>query len=84
MIEKTSKQYKILEHLCRMAKPVRGASDVMLNRVHQAPEAIADLAQKGLIRERGWDTGPGAIWVPTAEGEALFRELSQPPAVELD
>lgn len=84
MIEKTSKQFKILEHLCRMPKPVRGASAEMLERQHQASEALADLSERGLVRARGWDSGPGRIWVPTEAGERLFAELSHPPDVDLD
>ena len=68
--------FAILEALCRMARPVRGISAAMLERHFAAPAAVRDLAEDGLIRERGWHEGPGAIWVPTAAGEALYRRLA--------
>ena len=68
--------FAMLEALCRMARPVRGISAAMLERRFGAPSAIRDLAEAGLIRERGWHAGPGAIWVPTAAGEELYRRLA--------
>jgi len=76
MIERASIQHKILQHLCAMPRPVRGASEVMLNRHFGDPGAIHDLARLGLIRERGWATGPGTVWVPTPEGEALCADMA--------
>lgn len=76
MIERGSIQHKILQHLCAMPRPVRGASEVMLNRHFGDPDAIRHLARLGLIRERGWATGPGTIWVPTPEGEALCTDMA--------
>lgn len=65
-------QFQILERLCAMPKAVRGISTVMLNHAFNAPHAIEDLAAAGLIRKRGWDKGPGTLWVPTSAGEDLY------------
>lgn len=65
-------QFQILERLCATPKAVRGISTVMLNQAFNAPRAIDDLAAAGLIRKRGWDKGPGALWVPTPAGEELY------------
>lgn len=75
-IERDSVQFRILEKLCTAPRPVRGVSTVMLNRVFDAPGAIETLAEAGLIEERGWDVGPGAVWIPTAAGECLYEELA--------
>ena len=75
-IERDSAHFKILEKLCTAPRPVRGVSTVMLNRAFEAPAAIDALAEAGLIEERGWDVGPGAVWIPTEAGECLYEELS--------
>jgi hypothetical protein len=77
MIERDSVHFQILERLCSMPKAVRGISGAMLDRHFQADWAVEELSGAGLIAERGWADGPGKVWVPTAAGEALFRELSQ-------
>jgi hypothetical protein len=80
-IERDSPYFQILEKLCSAPEAVRGVSGVMLNRVFDAPFILAELAENGLIRERGWDKGPGAVWIATEKGEQLFREIAaQPPA----
>jgi hypothetical protein len=75
-IERDSVHYLILERLCSLPRPVRGTSGAMLQRDYDAPGAVAELAAAGLIRERGWHDGPGSIWVPTADGEALYQQLA--------
>ncbi len=75
-IKRDSAQFKILEKLCIAPRPVRGVSAVMLNRAFDAPAAIETLAEAGLIEERGWDVGPGAVWIPTEAGESLYEELA--------
>jgi hypothetical protein len=60
-----------------MPKAVRGISSAMLDRHFHAEWAVEELAGAGLIGERGWADGPGMVWVPTAAGDALYRELSQ-------
>jgi hypothetical protein len=74
-IERDSVHFRILERLCTMPKPVRGIAGGMLERHFGAPEAVEELARLGLIRGRGWANGPGMIWIPTAEGEAVYRGL---------
>jgi hypothetical protein len=59
-----------------MPKPVRGIAGAMLDRHFGAPQAVEELAAEGLIKGRGWANGPGMIWVPTAEGEAVYRALA--------
>jgi hypothetical protein len=76
MIERDSVHFQILERLCATPKAVRGSSGAMLDRRYHADWAIEELAGAGLIAERGWADGPGAVWVPTAAGEALYRELA--------
>lgn len=78
-IERDSVHFLILERLCSAPKAVRGTSGAMLDRDYNAPAAVAELAALGLIRERGWHNGPGAIWIPTAKGEALHAELAKAP-----
>jgi hypothetical protein len=82
-IERDSVQFRVLERLCSMPKPVRGISGAMLERHFGSGAAVEALAGAGLIAARGWANGPGAVWVPTAAGEALWRELtdgrSEPP-----
>lgn len=78
MLEKESDEYKILETLCRMPRPVRGMSEAMLVRRFKSPRPIQTLAAKGLIRHRGWSDGPGGVWVPTREGEAVIAGTSAP------
>jgi hypothetical protein len=75
-IERDSVHFRILERLCAMPRPVRGIAGAMLERHFGAPDAVEELARLGLIRGRGWTNGPGMIWVPTAEGEAVCRELA--------
>lgn len=74
-IERDSIHFRILERICALPRPVRGISGAMLDRDFEAPWAVQELAAAGLIRERGWHDGPGSIWIPTARGEDLFREL---------
>ena len=75
-IERDSVHFLILERLCALPKPVRGTSGAMLDRDFNAAEAVQALAAAGLIRERGWHDGPGAIWIPTAEGERVYQRLA--------
>jgi len=75
-IERDSVHFRILERLCTMPKPVRGISGGMLDRHFGAPAAVEELASLGLIQGRGWANGPGMIWIPTADGEAVYRELA--------
>ncbi|MSO65770.1 MAG: hypothetical protein EXQ85_08255 [Alphaproteobacteria bacterium] len=87
-VRANSRHHKILRKLCDMPKPVRGISDAMLNRAFGAPRAIQELAQAGLIRQRGWHDGPGGVWVPTEAGEEVCRKLAEPdeappPAVKV-
>ncbi|MGH6895339.1 MAG: hypothetical protein ACREJ5_02155 [Geminicoccaceae bacterium] len=42
----------------------------------RAPDAVEELAAEGLIRGRGWANGPGMIWIPTPEGEAIHQALA--------
>jgi hypothetical protein len=75
-IERDSVHFRILERLCIMPKPVRGIAGAMLDRHFGAPEAVVELASLGLIQGRGWANGPGMVWIPTADGEAAYRELA--------
>ncbi len=75
-IERDSIHFQILERLCEMPKAVRGISHAMLERHFRATHAVEDLASAGLIEARGWAEGPGTVWVPTAAGEAAYRELT--------
>jgi hypothetical protein len=75
-IERDSVHFRILERLCAMPRPVRGIAGGMLERHFRAPEAVEELARIGLIRGRGWANGPGLIWIPTAEGEAVYQALA--------
>ncbi len=77
VVDPDSTHFRILARLCAMPRAVRGISRPMLNRVFSDPRAIDDLARSKLIRQRGWNDGPGGIWVPTEAGEALFEELSK-------
>lgn len=76
-IERDSVHFQILERLCAAPRPVRGTSAAILERDYQAPRAIQELKTHGLIKERGWHDGPGSIFVPTAEGEALYQRLAR-------
>ncbi len=76
-VERDGVHFAILDALCRMPRPVRGISAAMLERRFGAPAAVRELAEAGLIRERGWYEGPGAIWVPTEAGEELHRRLTE-------
>jgi hypothetical protein len=75
-IERDSVHFRILERLCSMPKPVRGIAGAMLERHFGAPDAVEELASLGLIQGRGWANGPGMIWIPTAEGEAVYHGLA--------
>ena len=75
-IQRNSIHFRILEALCTTPKPVRGITAVMLNRQFDAPQVLAELESEGLISEKGWDKGPGAVLVATAAGEQLYHELS--------
>jgi hypothetical protein len=75
-IERDSVHFRILERLCTMPKPVRAISGAMLERHFAAPEAVEELASLGLLQGRGWANGPGMVWIPTAAGEAAYRELA--------
>jgi hypothetical protein len=85
-VERDSVHFRILERLCTMPKPVRGISGAMLERHFGAPAAVEELASLGLIQGRGWANGPGMIWIPTADGEAAYRELAdgsrEPPSFQ--
>ncbi|MDX1539799.1 MAG: hypothetical protein R3349_00205 [Geminicoccaceae bacterium] len=74
-IERDSIHFQILERLCAAPRPVRGASGAILERDYNAPRALQELKAQGLIKERGWHDGPGSIFVPTEEGEALYAKL---------
>jgi hypothetical protein len=74
-IERDSVHFRILERLCAMPRPVRGIAGGMLDRHFGAPDAVEELAADGLIKGRGWANGPGMIWIPTPEGEALYQAL---------
>ncbi len=75
-IERDSVHYQILERLCTVPRPVRGTSGAMLDRDYHAPWAVDELAAAGLIRPRGWHSGPGSVWIPTDAGMALYHDLS--------
>ena len=75
-IERDSVHFRILERLCAMPRPVRGIAGGMLERHFGAPDAVEELAAEGLIKGRGWANGPGMIWIPTPEGEALYQALA--------
>ena len=47
----------------------------MLQRQFGESSAVDDLISGGLIKKRGWADGPGAILIPTPEGEALVQSL---------
>jgi hypothetical protein len=49
----------------------------MLMRNFRSTRAIRNLAALGLIKQRGWHDGPGGVWVPTPEGEAVTLELDR-------
>ena len=74
-IERDSVQFQILARLCGAPKAVRGTSGAMLDRDYNAPWAVDELAAAGLIRQRGWHDGPGAIWIPTPAGEEVYERL---------
>jgi hypothetical protein len=76
-IQRDSVQFRILDRLCSMPRPVRGISGAMLERHFGVGPAVEELAGAGLIAMRGWANGPGSVWVPTAAGEALHRELCE-------
>ncbi len=76
MVDKDSDEYRILETLCRMPRPVRGMSEEMLVRSFKSARPLRALAGQGLIRRRGWCDGPGGIWVPTEAGEALVSDAA--------
>jgi len=74
-IQRDSVHFRILARLCGVPRAVRGTSGAMLNRDYDAPWAVDELAAAGLIRERGWHNGPGAVWIPTPAGEEVYRRL---------
>lgn len=74
-IQRDSVHFQILARLCGVPTAVRGTSGAMLERDYGAPSVIAELERAGLIRQRGWHNGPGAVWVPTEEGVALYDQL---------
>jgi len=78
VLQPQSVHHDILERLCAMPKPVRGIAEAMLNRSFQNPRAIRDLAEAGLIRERGWAHGPGGVWIPTPAGKVALAALRAP------
>jgi hypothetical protein len=82
MIERDSVHFQILERMCSMPKAVRGISSAMLERHFHADSAVEELSGSGLIAARGWADGPGTVWVPTAAGEALYRELARRAQVD--
>ena len=71
MVEQGSTEFEILETLCKMPRPVRGMSEAMLLRTFKSRRALHALAAEGLIHCRGWNDGPGGVWVPTKKGEVL-------------
>ena len=76
LFDRDSIHFQILERLCSLPRPVRGTSGAMLEREYHAPWAVDELAAAGLIRPRGWHSGPGSVWVPTDAGEALYQEIA--------
>ncbi len=77
-VDYDSPEFRILDKLCAMPAPVRGVTGTRLDAEFGAPEAVARLAADGLIRPRSWNDGPpGAVWIPTPEGEALHAELAE-------
>lgn len=75
-LERDSIHFAILDALCSMPRAVQGITLPMLERRFGSRRAVQDLAAMGLIRERGWHTGPGTVWIPTAEGERLHAGLA--------
>ncbi|MEZ5935771.1 MAG: hypothetical protein R3F54_28450 [Alphaproteobacteria bacterium] len=71
--------FQILDRLCRMRRAVRGIAPAMLQRQFGDLLAVEDLAAAGLLKKRGWADGPGWVWVPTEEGEALHRSMATAP-----
>ncbi len=78
-IRADSIDFRILDRLCRMPKPVRGMAPGMLERQFGDLAAVERLAAAGLLKKRGWADGPGWIWVPTEKGLALHRSMSAAP-----
>ena len=75
-IQQDSVHFHILEALCALPEAVRGITSVMLNRKFDAPRVLAELESDGLIAEKGWDKGPGAVLVATEAGVRLYHELA--------
>lgn len=75
-IQRESVHFQILERLCSTEPHLRGTSGAMLDRDYGEPTAVSELATAGLIKERGWHSGPGAIWVPTDAGIALYQAMT--------
>jgi len=75
-IQRNSVHFRVLEALCTTPEAVRGITSVMLNRKFDAPQALLDLESEGLISEKGWDQGPGAVLVATEAGARLYRTLA--------
>lgn len=76
-IERDGIHFRILERLCSAPRAVRGISAGMLERHFDAAWAVDELAAARLIQPRGWAHGPGAVWIPTEAGEALYRQLAE-------
>jgi len=75
-IDRDGVHFRILERLCSMPPAVRGISGAMLERHFNAGWAVDELAAARLIQARGWANGPGAVWIPTEAGEAIYRRLA--------
>ena len=75
-VEPGSVHHKILVQLCDAPRAVAGVSEAMLVRAFGEPRAIDELLQARLIWKRGWHDGPGGVWLPTPEGEALCERLA--------
>lgn len=79
-----SLEHQVLELLFEFPAPVRGMSEVMIDRA--APGAgrmLDEMAEAGLVASRGWCEGPGAIWVPTEEGATALAAVSNGDAALL-
>jgi hypothetical protein len=71
-----SVHFRILECLCTMPRAVRGMAPAMLQRRFGDLVPVEELAAAGILKKRGWADGPGFVWVPTEDGEALYRAMS--------
>lgn len=75
-IQRDSLHFRVLEALDAMPQAMPGITAVMLNRKFNAPQVLVELEAEGLIAEKGWDTGPGAVVVATEAGARLYRALA--------